>query len=469
MPYFNPKPLVFNPDSKVIEASGAIGQSLFEIMKENTKREQENARLAEAKRANLQSEAMKEKQFDFDNTKFDYAKQKDERDFAWDRQKWQTQFNAEQAHRKNQQSLGWANYNLRANELAKQEALRQAELQRQQEAENLQNMAYFDYGVKNGAFGDIANSQEFANLTPQQKASYGANLKAQMNAQGQIYKANEPLFKMQEQERAKGEALRQEQARNLQIAQMAHENPSDFGLSSDDIAEFNQIIKSGNKEAIEKAGAVLNQRLKAQSEINKIIPQQTDPLKNLPQRTQDKLGDTRAVLEMLSDYANDFKGNEAQQSGIIDGFTGGIADAINLASDKNKNLNTLANQIAEKDRTMAKGGARYVGENTEDLINPNRVLANTTYSGIASVAKKHLQTYNEQIAVLQAQGNYKGAEILQNEANEFLQSLPNEVLDFMKTEQKRQSETSEQIKNRFRQKTRIKGDYDEADELGYIY
>ncbi|MBR2157041.1 MAG: hypothetical protein IJ923_03190, partial [Campylobacter sp.] len=153
----------------------------------------------------------------------------------------------------------------------------------------------------------------------------------------------------------------------------------------------------------------------------------------------------------------------------IDGFTGGIADAINLASDKNKNLNTLANQIAEKDRTMAKGGARYVGENTEDLINPNRVLANTTYSGIASVAKKHLQTYNEQIAVLQAQGNYKGAEILQNEANEFLQSLPNEVLDFMKTEQKRQSETSEQIKNRFRQKTRIKGDYDEADELGYIY
>lgn len=426
MPYFNPKPLVFNPDSKVIEASGAIGQSLFEIMKENTKREQENARLAEAKRANLQSEAMKEKQFDFDNTKFDYAKQKDERDFAWDRQKWQTQFNAEQAHRKNQQSLGWANYNLRANELAKQEALRQAELQRQQEAENLQNMAYFDYGVKNGAFGDMTNSPEFANLTPQQKASYGANLKAQMNAQGQIYKANEPLFKMQEQERARQEALRQEQARNLQIAQMAYENPQDFGLNKQEIALLGEIQKranSGDTQAqadLMEIGRDFSQKLQTQSEINKNLG--IKPMTANEKRAIARLQTQKIQQELLLQKIDDLiKGDNARggidtNSGAWDKwavYNTSLSEWSDDASARQSEINAAASAY----QAAQKGMGRYNFEKAEDLLETSGFGSKRSAKNIIAMRQKALDDLEIIANQMIEQGYKDGHELLEKVKN----------------------------------------------------
>lgn len=434
MPYFNPKPLVFNPDNKVIEASGAIGQSLFEIMKENTKREQENARLAEAKRANLQNEAMKEKQFDFDNTKFDYAKQKDERDFTWDRQKWQTQFNAEQAHRKNQQSLGWANYNLRANELAKQEALRQAELQRQQEAENLQNMAYFDYGVKNGAFGDIANSQEFANLTPQQKASYGANLKAQMNAQGQIYKANEPLFKMQEQERARQEALRQEQARNLQIAQMAYENPSDFGLNKQEIALLGEIQKranSGDTQAqadLMEIGGDFSQKLQTQSEINKnlgIKPMTADEKSNIAKmRTtfaglQKELRALDKAIQVAGNVDSFFGGHGISNLG---GLGDSIAYAVPSWSADSAEYQSKVRGVATEHANNQKGQGKFNYEKINKELQAGGILGVRPQ---VEALKAHRTRILNDIGVLAREAEINGAK----EANEWLEFAKQNFID----------------------------------------
>ncbi|MDA3056430.1 hypothetical protein [Campylobacter sp. CN_NA1] len=424
MPYFNPKPLVFNPDSKVIEASGAIGQSLFEIMKENTKREQENARLAEAKRANLQNEAMKEKQFDFDNTKFDYAKQKDERDFTWDTQKWKTQFEADQRHKRATEALGWANHNLARQRHNFSMQQLQAEQERAKQAQEAENMAYFDYGVKNGAFGDIANSQEFANLTPQQKASYGANLKAQMNAQGQIYKANEPLFKMQEQERARQEALRQEQARNLQIAQMAYENPQGFGLNKQEIALLGEIQKranSGDTQAqadLMEIGRDFSQKLQTQSEINKNlgIKPQTAEEKRAIAKVRNQVNLTLNSLHALDKmiYDDNKMGGIDQNSGLIDKAIYSLA--TNWSDDASTKSANVENYARTRNQQL-KGMGKYNYETTKENFTPD-----ITGSGVASenMLKEREQLINDlEILANQmiANGEAQGYEYLEQANN----------------------------------------------------
>ena len=491
MPYFNPKPLVFNPDSKVIEASGAIGQSLFEIMKENTKREQENARLAEAKRANLQSEAMKEKQFDFDNTKFDYAKQKDERDFAWDRQKWQTQFNAEQAHRKNQQSLGWANYNLRANELAKQEALRQAEQGRQQEAENLQNMAYFDYGVKNGAFGDIANSPEFANLTPQQKANYGANLKAQMNAQGQIYKANEPLFKMQEQEKARQEALRQEQARNLQVLDIATNRADEFNLSASDLHTINALKQQAQQgdenaqKALYEIGSQISGKIATQNEINKQlgIKSMTADEKRAIARLQTQKTQQELLLQKIDDLikGDNARGGIDKNSGAWDKwavYNTPLSEWSDDASARQSEINAvaLANQAAQK------GMGRYNFEKAEDLLETSGFGSKRSAKNTIAMRQKALDDL-EIIANQMIEQGYKGGyELLEkvknnrindDELNDYLYAEKpiNDNFGYLSTNSSPIEYLKEKAKKKlqYSDRGRTQSYYEQADEHGGHY
>ncbi|MDA3069362.1 hypothetical protein OFN70_07465 [Campylobacter sp. CN_NE3] len=316
MPYFNPKPLVFNPDSKVIEASGAIGQSLFEIMKENTKREQENARLAEAKRANLQSEAMKEKQFDFDNTKFDYAKQKDERDFNWDTQKWKTQFEADQAHRKNQQSLGWANYNLAKQkaewdlkekqlqaELARQEALKKSQIDTLGLNAKINLINQNDpeiakmIGIDNQSIESVKANLKEQGATDEQINEYLPKyLNAQIGALGSNY-LNNPIAQ-NDLHQARADKLNEIEASKYAGLEMVKNSTSaQDKLSQKYGVDIKAMLNSKNPQDIEA--------------VNKIIQTETKPSGSLSKtnmnitRNQAKIiGDNIADFHLLANIAN---------------------------------------------------------------------------------------------------------------------------------------------------------------------
>lgn len=208
---------------------------------------------------------------------------------------------------------------------------------------------------------------------------------------------------------------------------------------------------------------------------------QTDPLKNLPAKMTDKLGDTSAILEMLSGYSKMFKENQAQQTGLFDAITAPLAHKAGLASSKNAYLHELAKSISEKDRAMTKGGAKYVLNNTYDQIKPSAIFADNKYAAIASLSQKHLQTIKEQADLLYRQGNYRASEYLQNQYKELLDSFPDEVRKLIvKTNNQPNLEKQTDRKSKWEAKINNQSnleqnrpqqdiDYSDLDELGVLY
>lgn len=484
MAYFNPKPLEFNPNSKVIEASGALGDALFQMYQQSVKNRREQEKLDEDKRSNLANEAFKKEQFD-------YTQKKDQRDFDFDKFKFDTQtaqkereFNADQAHRRASLGLQWANHNLRANELARAQKEREAELARQQQAQDIEHNAYFDYGLKNGYFGERANSDEFKNLTPQQKAQIGANLKAQMSAQGQIYKANEPLFKMQEQERQRAEANRANKAKNLQIVDIASQRANDFGLNDSDLKVINEMkakAMQGDTKALkdlQDIGAQLGSQIATRNEIDKNlgVKPMTQQEKNAIAKLQTQKVQTENLIKALdTTIANDYaRGGIDKNSGIIDSaiINTPLRNFSNDASDKLAEVNIIGDTYKQQQ----KGLGKFNYEMASDRVMPSVLGSKSAVAQTIAMRNQALNDLENIANQMIAQGYKGGYELLEQVENQRINDK--ELSDMMfgkgqnllgKQNAKSSGKKPSQAELRAKWGVANKGDYDEADELGYVY
>lgn len=118
MPYFNPRPITFNPDSGVIGYAGAMGNKLYDVYQDSLKNAQTQMGLDETKRNNLATQNLKEQQFSYDALKdaktFNYNALKDDRDFRHKQDEFShKKENDEVVNNINldKNKIGWANAN----------------------------------------------------------------------------------------------------------------------------------------------------------------------------------------------------------------------------------------------------------------------------------------------------------------------------------------------------------------------
>ena len=261
-------------------------------------------------------------------------------------------------------------------------------------------------------------------------------------------------------------------------------------LNFDAIKRQEEIDKENNyvNAAFEMLGGAIPQNLapqdqatyksafvkaKTNPQIAKILEAQNgDGLKNLPVGQQNKIQNARAVLDMFVPYVNNLVQNESQVSGILDNVTAPTGKFLGLNSDTVAGLYADADAIAERIRANTKGGGYQAKKDAYASIQPVNTLFSTTMAGNASRIKDQLATLKETADSFKAQGNYRGAQLIETQVDDYIGQFPlqmQKVLRQMLLQDTLQNAPLEQkLKNG--RSLGVKPDYyEQADEHGGHY
>ena len=213
-------------------------------------------------------------------------------------------------------------------------------------------------------------------------------------------------------------------------------------LNFDAIKRQEEIDKENNyvNAAFEMLGGAIPQNLapqdqatyksafvkaKTNPQIAKILEAQNgDGLKNLPVGQQNKIQNARAVLDMFVPYVNNLVQNESQVSGILDNVTAPTGKFLGLNSDTVAGLYADADAIAERIRANTKGGGYQAKKDAYASIQPVNTLFSTTMAGNASRIKDQLATLKETADSFKAQGNYRGAQLIETQVDDYIGQFP---------------------------------------------
>ncbi|MGP1485820.1 MAG: hypothetical protein ACTTJC_07045 [Campylobacter sp.] len=127
---------------------------------------------------------------------------------------------------------------------------------------------------------------------------------------------------------------------------------------------------------------------------------------------------------MLIPYTKDLSENESQISGLIDNITAPIAKALGLNSNALANLYADREAIAERIRAQTKNGGSASKKAALESLDPVNVQFDKTVANVGALIKSHLATLKQNQEVFEAQGNYRGAQLMQNQFNDYLFALP---------------------------------------------
>lgn len=203
MAFFNPHKVDFNYDTRMIDAAGAVGKSLYEIYKDNVAKNQNQARLDETNRANLMSEYLRgQKNYETarhnQTTEAETAKKN-----AFDQDLGLKNFYSTDSLRRAQINNLYAD-NARQNaQLQWNMSQAQEKAQAEQEKQAGIDMAWYNAGQQGGQFGELP-----AGLSDEDKRNLGRQYRLQTEAQGGINKAQEPILKQQEAQRKEEQTAR---------------------------------------------------------------------------------------------------------------------------------------------------------------------------------------------------------------------------------------------------------------------
>ena len=147
-------------------------------------------------------------------------------------------------------------------------------------------------------------------------------------------------------------------------------------------------------------------------------------LKNLPVGQQRNNAEARALLDMLIPYTKDLSENESQISGLFDNITAPIAKALGLKSNALANLYADREAIAERIRAQTKNGGSASKKAALESLDPVNIQFDKTVANVGALIKSHLTTLKQNQEAFEAQGNYRGAQLMQNQFNDYLLALP---------------------------------------------
>lgn len=237
MAFFNPHKVDFNYDTRMIDAAGAVGKSLYEIYKDNVAKNQNQARLDETNRANLMSEYLRgQKNYETarhnQTTEAETAKKN-----AFDQDLGLKNFYSTDSLRRAQINNLYAD-NARQNaQLQWNMSQAQEKAQAEQEKQAGIDMAWYNAGQQGGQFGELP-----AGLSDADKRNLGRQYRLQIEAQGGINKAQEPILKQQEAQQKQQEAKRNDKFLLISLSKNAPAMES-LGL---DVNTVNEAIKNGD-------------------------------------------------------------------------------------------------------------------------------------------------------------------------------------------------------------------------------
>lgn len=261
-------------------------------------------------------------------------------------------------------------------------------------------------------------------------------------------------------------------------------------LNFDAIKRQEEIDKENNyvNAAFEMLGGAIPQNLapqdqatyksafvkaKTNPQIAKILEAQNgDGLKNLPVGQQNKIQNARAVLDMFVPYVNNLVQNESQVSGILDNVTAPTGKFLGLNSDTVAGLYADADAIAERIRANTKGGGYQAKKDAYASIQPVNTLFSTTMAGNASRIKDQLATLKETADSFKAQGNYRGAQLIETQVDDYIGQFPlqmQKVLRQMLLQDTLQNAPLEQKLKNGRSLGGKPDYYEQADEHGGYY
>lgn len=196
MAFFNPHKVDFNYDTRMIDAVGAVGRSLYEIYKDNVAKNQNQARLDETNRANLMKEYLYGQKNQETARHNQAAEAETAKKNAFDQDLSLKNFYSTDSLRRAQINNLYAD-NARQNAQL-QWNMNQArdKAQAEQEKQAGIDMAWYNAGQQGGQFGELP-----AGLSDAEKRNLGRQYRLQTEAQGGINKAQEPILKQQEAQR----------------------------------------------------------------------------------------------------------------------------------------------------------------------------------------------------------------------------------------------------------------------------
>lgn len=426
--YYNPRPLVFNPDSKVIEASGAIGNALYDIFKNNAEMRLKENEFNERKKQNEISNQKWEKQFNqnvyendrnygLNREKLDYQKFSDQRDYNY----------KVAQHR---QAVA------RANARAYQSAINQ----RQKDYEN--GMFAYQWAKQNG----YAPKDE---MTPEKQAEWGNAFTKQMEYGEKFNKAYGSQIQAQKQ--AEQEQI---QNKNLAMGIMGDENlRNSFGFDESDMKAFNDVMQNGTPEQIAFMSSNVTRLARDKAQARKELQNLGGDVgitlnqgsKNLPVDTLKSIRNAQNNIQGLTDYYSALKNADGRNIGLWDSLGGSLAYDLGIPSKENAELVAKSKNVAYNLANSQKGNANKTIQNFQDELTPYRISGGKLNANVVGLIDKELINYENAINDATIQGNYKGAKELQQQLYNIVENLPPEVRNQTSFYKRQNSQTQQSL------------------------
>lgn len=462
MAYFNPRPLEFNPNTKTIEAAGALGDALYTQFKDNMERKAKQAELDETARKNKATELQKA-----------YELAQKDNHFGLEMEHKNRVFGETQRHNRNSERINGMNAETSRARLGFNQHKWQSEQQKARQIADAENFGYFKYGVDNGAFKD--SGVDLGTLTPEQQLRLGENYKNQITAQNAVNKAV-------------SEANKNDFTSNYNESfNLATTNPEIFGLNEQDMAEFELIKQHGTPEQKLQAGKMLFEKTQARKAINENlgIKPQTASEKSAIAQNQKNMKDTLNVLAGLDNllYTSSNIGGIDSNSGIADGTIYRLFPGWSSEAGAYKGA---LNNYAKTEQQTSKGQGSFNYKETIDSLTPNFWGGNE--DAIKTIYDRRNQNIQEGInlaKVMQEQGQKGADELLAKFENmfipfdDFVKMIDGKMpLDktklFYQTDNANSQQNSVSLKQKFNQKhsknQNANNDfYETMDEYGGVY
>ena len=400
MAWFNPHKVDFNYDTKMIDAVGAVGKSLWDIYKTNVEKNQNQAKLDETNRANLATEGLYDAR-NQETARHNLAGEAETaRKNAFDQSMDINKFNLDRSY-KGALMNNMAQDNARANaQLQWNISQARDKAQAEQEKQAGIDMAWYNAGQQGGQFKDQA-----PNLSDAEKRNLGRQYKLQTEAQGGINKAQEPILKQQEAQRKQKQIDAEADIIFSQLGGQIPQGMTDPQAQREYInayaaAKTNpQLVKQTEASAGQKNAIALNQKkfLEGMSALN----------------AGENFINTTSNLSSLTG-----KGIETQ-SGIFDRAVNALG--ANISTDAAA-FNASADRWARARQNLQKGNGNFNYTTFRDNLDPGLTGSKTAQETAINSYIQDLMEVQNVIDNLRAQG-YAGADDYQRQLDAKMKSI----------------------------------------------
>ena len=400
MAFFNPHKVDFNYDTRMIDAVGAVGRSLYEIYKDNVAKNQNQAQLDETNRANL----MKEYLYGQKNQETARHNQTIEaetaRKNAFDQDLGLKNFYSTDSLRRAQINNLYADNARQNTQLQWNISQARDKAQAEQEKQASIDMAWYNAGQQGGQFGELPQG-----LSDADKRNLGRQYRLQTEAQGGINKAQEPILKQQEAQRKQKQIDAEADIIFSQLGGQFPQGMTDPQAQREYInayaaAKTNpQLVKQTEASAGQKNAIALNQKkfLEGMSALN----------------AGENFINTTSNLSSLTG-----KGIETQ-SGVFDRAVNALG--ANISTDAAA-FNASADRWARARQNLQKGNGNFNYTTFRDNLDPGLTGSKTAQETAINSYIQDLMEVQNVIDNLRAQG-YAGADDYQRQLDAKMKSI----------------------------------------------